>query len=488
MKQFVLFIYLLSLSLSAQPTTYYSCAISDENEAEFDIDAILQDYAGYVPENVVTEEVYISINNEGIYKVVNPSDNPQLEEVCREVPGVSFFYEVAINSNGEIFFNNYMNELFKLNTNTCTAQKVGDIKGPVALSFDNQDNLYSGGFGTEVYRYNAGQFVVDNVWHDFGDRQPAGDFVMLGDYMYVAWREASGYYLYKVTLDADNQYVSHENLGAIKDRTYGLASENGKFYGITPSELYEINLETLATRTVITNPQSGGEWRWYGAAGLHEAITYSIAAYQDAGLLQPLRGIFTTGSTVIYLVVRDSDGNEVERININLEVVQPPQIEEVTYNGTTHSIRVEVAGDATDLLYSIDNVNWQTSPEFSYQRGETVRVYVKNSNACGVATQDFFLEELPTPKLEELILPTNFISPNGDGKNDVFKIENLEKFEGIEIYIYNRYGKLLKSQIGGSAFEWDGKYMNRLLPSTDYYYLIIYNDKTQAGHITLRHK
>jgi gliding motility-associated-like protein len=63
----------------------------------------------------------------------------------------------------------------------------------------------------------------------------------------------------------------------------------------------------------------------------------------------------------------------------------------------------------------------------------------------------------------------NFISPNGDGKNDVFEI----KIDGeLELNIYNRWGKPVYH---------DKKYKNNWgsaeITSGVYYYEIIFNDK-----------
>lgn len=56
--------------------------------------------------------------------------------------------------------------------------------------------------------------------------------------------------------------------------------------------------------------------------------------------------------------------------------------------------------------------------------------------------------------VDEIIVP-NIITPNGDGKNDYFKIKNIEKLESSKLRIYNRWGKLIYSS-DNYQNNWDG--------------------------------
>ncbi len=69
------------------------------------------------------------------------------------------------------------------------------------------------------------------------------------------------------------------------------------------------------------------------------------------------------------------------------------------------------------------------------------------------------------------------ISPNGDGKNDVFYIKDLEKFPGTKVWIYNRWGSLVY-QSDDYQNDWDGISQSQTtmgsnrLPEGTYYYVI----------------
>lgn len=84
---------------------------------------------------------------------------------------------------------------------------------------------------------------------------------------------------------------------------------------------------------------------------------------------------------------------------------------------------------------------------------------------------------------ENYIIP-KFFTPNGDGYNDTWEITGLEN-ESYTINIFDRYGKLLKT-LGKNA-SWDGNLNGKPLPSSDYWFqLILENKMTQKGHFSLK--
>ncbi|MFN3640973.1 MAG: gliding motility-associated C-terminal domain-containing protein, partial [Flavobacterium sp.] len=76
----------------------------------------------------------------------------------------------------------------------------------------------------------------------------------------------------------------------------------------------------------------------------------------------------------------------------------------------------------------------------------------------------------------------NWISANGDGKNDHFIIEGLENiFENFELFIYNRWGRLLwKGDQSNPSWSGEvtqsGKLFGNFVPSGTYYYVLNLND------------
>ncbi|GHT33379.1 hypothetical protein FACS189434_07330 [Bacteroidia bacterium] len=84
------------------------------------------------------------------------------------------------------------------------------------------------------------------------------------------------------------------------------------------------------------------------------------------------------------------------------------------------------------------------------------------------------------------IYPDKIFTPNGDGLNDKWTIKNIEKSDYKHIYIYDRFGKLLYEYNKNEFTSWDGTYLEKPLPSTDYWYLIIFKGgRREKGHFTL---
>jgi gliding motility-associated-like protein len=63
-------------------------------------------------------------------------------------------------------------------------------------------------------------------------------------------------------------------------------------------------------------------------------------------------------------------------------------------------------------------------------------------------------------------------SPNGDGINDTWEIENIENLPEAQIYVYNRNGKLVYRSEGNYQNDWSGYYNGKRLPLNSYYYII----------------
>jgi gliding motility-associated-like protein len=71
---------------------------------------------------------------------------------------------------------------------------------------------------------------------------------------------------------------------------------------------------------------------------------------------------------------------------------------------------------------------------------------------------------------QAVIIPNTF-TPNGDGINDTWNIQNLDTYTNCKVQIYNRYGTSVFSSIGYGV-PWDGTYQNTALPTGTYYYIV----------------
>jgi gliding motility-associated-like protein len=80
-------------------------------------------------------------------------------------------------------------------------------------------------------------------------------------------------------------------------------------------------------------------------------------------------------------------------------------------------------------------------------------------------------------------------SPNGDGIDDFWTIENIEAFDGCTVTIFDGFGKKLFEKSGYENVEglaWDGKSFGKNVPEGAYFYIINCGDKKAiTGSITL---
>ena len=74
----------------------------------------------------------------------------------------------------------------------------------------------------------------------------------------------------------------------------------------------------------------------------------------------------------------------------------------------------------------------------------------------------------------DLFIP-NVFSPNGDGKNDKWEVEDKAKFLYLKATIFDRYGKLVKT-LFGNKIAWDGLFNGQPLPIATYYYILTITD------------
>jgi gliding motility-associated-like protein len=72
--------------------------------------------------------------------------------------------------------------------------------------------------------------------------------------------------------------------------------------------------------------------------------------------------------------------------------------------------------------------------------------------------------------VDQLYIPNAF-TPNGDGRNDVWRIPLLDAEMGAQVRLYNRYGQLVYAASGENA-AWDGRFNGKPQPAGSYIYNI----------------
>ena len=201
----------------------------------------------------------------------------------------------------------------------------------------------------------------------------------------------------------------------------------------------------LVPNSSIANPQ----YQWDSGA-----MTQSISV-DEAGIYE----------------VEVTDGCLTDIITFNVTEIETPVIESVVSNES--SITINVLG-ASAYQYSLDGVNYQSSNVFYNVPTGLYTIYVRFEDCNFITTQRHFH-----------LYIQKFITPNGDGRNDIFSLNLNNFFSSTEVHIFDRYGKLLYSAVNTNV-NWDGTYNGNKLPSSDYWYYIVLDGQKITGHFTLK--
>lgn len=149
----------------------------------------------------------------------------------------------------------------------------------------------------------------------------------------------------------------------------------------------------------------------------------------------------------------------------------------VGLNATSYQV---IATGSRKIVYSIDGIKWQDSNIFENLTPGRVTFYVRfEDSECLGETKEGLSVNI-----------TNVITPNDDGKNDVWTFNGLDVFQDVpsNLKIYDRNGILVHEQSSNTIFDWDGKFNGRSLPTSSYWYIMILPDKTITGWILLKNR
>ncbi len=107
-------------------------------------------------------------------------------------------------------------------------------------------------------------------------------------------------------------------------------------------------------------------------------------------------------------------------------------------------------------------------------------IEARDINGCGIASITITVLDYPL-----------YFTPNGDGFHDTWNIVGIANQPEAKIFIFNRYGKLIK-QISPLGLGWDGTYNGELMPSDDYWFRLEYVEPITSkknefkAHFTLK--
>src|SRR5690606_12090559 len=163
----------------------------------------------------------------------------------------------------------------------------------------------------------------------------------------------------------------------------------------------------------------------------------------------------------------------------NLATIENIEVLDASENNT---VTINVSGEG-NYLFSLFNAEgavfpFQESPVFTQVPAGIHTVRVRDiKNDCGEVTQ-----------IISVMGFHKYVTPNNDGYNDTWNIKGTsEQFQpNSNVYVYNRFGKLLK-QFSPLSGGWDGTFNGKQLPNDDYWFKVTLQDgRVFTGHFSLK--
>jgi len=142
-------------------------------------------------------------------------------------------------------------------------------------------------------------------------------------------------------------------------------------------------------------------------------------------------------------------------------------------------ISVSVTGGTSPYFFTWDDGS-AGSERYDLTEGN-YNVTVSDANGCEMA-REFALQSVN----DVCFRIPDIITPNGDGKNDVWVIEGLEIYPDVEVEIFDRWGKRVFYSRGYDE-NFRGEFNGKELPMESYHYVIDLNNGTSEiiGNITI---
>ncbi len=163
-----------------------------------------------------------------------------------------------------------------------------------------------------------------------------------------------------------------------------------------------------------------------------------------------------------------TDNSTLCQSSDNAEVIESaPPIVTASVNTEAFAQNAIVQATATgfgEYEFSLDFGSWQDSGTFENVTGGEHTVTARDKIGCGLTSISVMVIDYPL-----------YFTPNGDSFNDTWNIKGMGYLSNAVVYIYDRFGKLLK-QISPTGDGWNGTFNGALMPSSDYWFTVVYEE------------
>ncbi|ARS39462.1 hypothetical protein CA265_07280 [Sphingobacteriaceae bacterium GW460-11-11-14-LB5] len=410
---------------------------------------------------------------------------------------------------------------------------------PIALTADAKTKVYGSADVALTYTLSTGALATGDVitgslsraaGENIGNYAIAQNTISAGTNYIITYTPADLVITRKaLVITADNK---NKNFG---DANPALTASYNGFAG-TETAAVLTSPVALSTTAITTSPAGNYPITASGAAAANYSISYvagtltvnpaaqtitfaALANKLDTDGTFTLTATASSGLTVTYTssnpaVARIINGNQVEILkagvinitasqagNANYQaatnVVQPftvienpPPVITITSNKGNSISKGETAIlTATGALtYQWTNANGiisgQNTAVLTVRPSQNTTYTVTGFNQYGrSSTKTFNLEVRADYQVLNIM---NVLTPNGDGKNDTWVVENIDMYPNNTVRVFDRAGKSI-FEMKGYDNSWGGTLKGSLVPEGAYYYIIDFGPGigVRKGYITI---
>ncbi|WP_299103790.1 T9SS type B sorting domain-containing protein [uncultured Tenacibaculum sp.] len=248
-------------------------------------------------------------------------------------------------------------------------------------------------------------------------------------------------------------------------------------------------LNNPQTRLEALNPGATYDYKWYIKGNPTNILS-----------TDPFYDVQTAGTYVVTATMRNPTACERSEI-IQVDPSTAPVFDaddvvivDDTNNNRLDNYSITIITENNNLgigdyeFSLIDEKNNQTlfqdEPVFNNLIGGIYTIVIRDKNGCQ-----------PNARLDVSVIEyPKFLTPNGDGQNDTWKIKgaNSSFYPSSSIHVFDRFGKIV-AVLPIDHTGWDGTYNGNVLPSSDYWFKIQLVDRKgkvyqHQGHFSLLRK
>ena len=410
---------------------------------------------------------------------------------------------------------------------------------PIAVTADAKTKVYGEADPALTYTLSAGALATgDNMTGTLS--RAAGEIV--GTYA-IAQNTLSAGSNYSITYVPANLEITRKALVITADnktKNFGAANPalTASYSGFVGTETLAVLTSPVVLSTTATTTSSAGNYpiTASGAAAANYSITYVAGTLTINPTAQTITfaalpnkldtdGTFTltatasSGLTVTYTssnptVARIINGNQVEILKAGVTNITASQAGNADYQAATNVVQsftvienpppvitntsnkgnsiskgdVAVLTASGAVTYQWANANGilsgQNNALLTVRPSQTTTYTVTGFNQYGRgSTKTFTLEVKADYQMLNIM---NVLTPNGDGKNDIWKVENIDMYPNNTVKVFDRSGKLV-FEMKGYDNSWGGTFRGSVLPEGSYYFIIDFGPGVgvRKGYITI---